>query len=60
MVGFLLPCVPFWHSTLSLRIENPYTQWVWIANQTNGTAWSIRWIGMGHTWNIRWVGWSGG
>ena len=24
--------------------------------QTNGTAWSIRWIGMGRTWNIRWLG----
>jgi len=46
-VCFLLPCVPFWHSTLSWRIANPYTQWVWIANQTNGTAWSPRWIVMG-------------
>ena len=31
-VGFLSPHVPFWHSTLSQRMANPYTQWVWIAN----------------------------
>ena len=31
-VCFLLPHVSFWHSILSLRIENPYAQWVWVAN----------------------------
>ena len=30
--GFLLPHALFWFSTLLFRIENPYTQWVWIAN----------------------------
>ena len=38
-VAVLLPHVPFWFSSLLLRIENPYTQWVWIANpdQRHGT-----------------------
>ena len=31
-MAVLLPHVPFWFSSLLLRIENPYTQWVWIAN----------------------------
>ncbi len=30
--GFLLLHALFWFSTLLFRIENPYTQWVWIAN----------------------------
>jgi len=31
-VAVLLPYALFWLSSLLLRIENPYTQWVWIAN----------------------------
>ena len=31
-VAVLLPHVPYRFSSLLLRIENPYTQWVWIAN----------------------------
>jgi hypothetical protein len=31
-VAVLLPHALFWFSSLLLRIENPYTQWVWIAN----------------------------
>jgi hypothetical protein len=31
-VAVLLPHVLFRFSSLLLRIENPYTQWVWIAN----------------------------
>ena len=31
-VAVLLPHALFWFSTLLFRIENPYTQWVWIAN----------------------------
>ena len=31
-MAVLLPHALFWFSTLLFRIENPYTQWVWIAN----------------------------
>ena len=31
-VAVLLPPALFRFSSLLLRIENPYTQWVWIAN----------------------------
>ena len=31
-VAVLLPQVPYRFSSLLMRIENPYTQWVWIAN----------------------------
>ena len=31
-MAVLLPHALFWFSSLLLRIENPYTQWVWIAN----------------------------
>ena len=44
-VGILLPRVPFWHSTLLLRIEKPYTQWVWIANPDQRYDTNIRWVG---------------
>ena len=33
-MAVLLPQVLSRFSTLLLRIENPYTQWVWIANPT--------------------------
>ena len=38
-MAVLLPHALFWFSSLLLRIENPYTQWVWIANpdQRHGT-----------------------
>jgi hypothetical protein len=38
-VAVLLPPALFRFSSLLLRIENPYTQWVWIANpdQRHGT-----------------------
>ena len=31
-VAVLLPQVPYRFSSLFMRIENPYTQWVWTAN----------------------------
>ena len=38
-MAVLLPHALFRFSTLLFRIENPYTQWVWIANpdQRHGT-----------------------
>ena len=41
-------------SSLLLRIENPYTQWVWIANPDQRHDTNIRWVG-GAESNIRWV-----
>jgi len=57
-VAVLLPHALFWFSTLSLRIENPYTQWVWIANpdQRHDMEHQQGRIGNGMVSNIRWVG----